>query len=783
MPHRVISWIAVCMVVWAAVAAAEVGEQHPCLRAVPFAAVTVDGPFWGPRLNSVRQRTLPHVFKQCEVTGRIRNFSKAAGLVPGKHEGYFFNDSDVYKAVEGAAFFLALRRDTELEKQVDELIAMISAAQQPDGYLNTYYTLTEPAKRWTDTKNMHELYCAGHLIEAAVAYHQATGKRPLLDVAIKLANHIETVFGPKARHAVSGHPEIEIALVKLYHATGEDRYLRLARFLLDQRGVAEGRELYGEYCQDHTPLREQTEAVGHAVRAMYLYSGVADVVCVSHDRGYAEAMDRIWRDLVGRKMYLTGGIGSLAANEGFSAPYDLPNDTAYAETCAAIGLVFWSHRLSLLHADARYVDVLERVLYNGVLSGISLEGDSFFYTNPLASGGTHGRRPFYPCACCPPNLVRFFPTLGGYVYAQSDDEIYVNLYVAGAAQLTVAATPVGIRQETEYPWEDRIVFNIEPDRPAEFAICLRIPDWCDAPAFKLNGGPIDRPDVRKGYARFHRRWQKGDRLELVLPMPARRVEAHPRVSANAGRVALQRGPLVYCLEAADNGGRVRNLALPRSSPLTARHLPELLGGVTVIRGTALARDDEEASGSLYRDARAAEVSFTAIPYYAWANRRPGEMVVWIPESPTLTDPSPLAGVTPSASHCYAGDTVRALCDRIEPDSSSDQNLPRFTWWDRRGSSEWVQYDFAAPRKVREVEVYWFDDTAGGGGCKAPASWRLFYRDDEAWRPVKAAMPCGTTRHRFNRLGFEPVETDALRIVAQLAEGYSGGILEWRLNGG
>jgi len=796
------SVVAACLATCASLADTDAGEQPSALRAVPFTAVTVEGPFWGPRLDTVRRATLPHVLKQCEETGRISNFAKAAGLTPGKHEGYFFNDSDVYKAIEGAADFLALRRDPDLEKRMDGLIATIAAAQQPDGYLNTYYTLIDPAKRWTNTKDKHELYCAGHLIEAGIAYRQATGKRSLLDVAIKLADHIDTVFGPKAKHATSGHPEIELALLKLHLATGEDRYLRLARFFLDQRGRPDERTLYGEYCQDHLPVREQTEAVGHAVRAMYLYSGMADAARITSDQDYVRAMDRIWADLVGRKMYLTGGIGALASNEGFSSPYNLPNDTAYAETCAAIGLVFWSHRMNLLHADAKYVDVLERALYNGLLSGISLDGDKFFYTNPLASWGTQQRRPFYPCACCPPNLVRFFPTLGGYVYAQSDDAVFINLYVAGTAKLSLSATPLSIRQQTDYPWKEDVAIRVEPDQPAEFAICLRIPDWCSKPVVKLNDKAVADLKIVDGYARLQRRWQKNDKLELTLSMPVRRIEAHPRVVADAGRVALQRGPIVYCLEAADNGGRVRNLALPRSSQLTARHVPDLLGGVTVIQGTALARENEsspvgpvsrpvksaapasanEATPNvLHREALSKEVPFTAIPYYAWANREPGEMTVWIPESPTLTDPAPLVGVKPSASHCFASDTVRALCDRIEPASSGDQESPRFTWWDRCGSSQWVQYDFASPRRVQAVEVYWFDDTSAGGRCRAPASWRLLYRDGDVWRPVKEVAPYGTKLNQFNRVQFEAVETDALRVVAQLAEGHSGGILEWRLD--
>ena len=754
---------------------ANVMADQPKLSAVPFTEVRIEDDFWLPRLETTRDKTLAHNFKLCETTGRIGNFSRAAGKLEGKFEGYFFNDSDVYKVLEGAAYALALGPDPELEEYVDGLIAKLAAAQQDDGYLNSYFALTPTEQRWTNLRVRHELYCAGHLLEAAIAHHQATGKRSLLDVAVRFIDHIATIFGPGKRADVPGHEEIELALVKLYKLTGEERYLKLAEFFLEQRGTAEGRELYGDYCQDHLPLAEQTEIAGHAVRAMYLYSGAVDVATITANRGYINAMDRIWEDLVYRKMYITGGIGPSSSNEGFTVAYDLPNDTAYAETCAAIGMALWNHRLNLLHRDAKYVDVLERALYNGLLSGVSLDGEKFFYTNPLGSRGNHHRKPWYKCACCPTNIVRFLPSLGGYVYATSDTGVYVNLYVAGNGKAKVGETTVTLTQKTRYPWDGSVTLRLEPERPAEFDVFLRIPDWCAGATLKVNGAAVELR-TQKGYARLNREWKAGDTIELNMPMPIRRVKAHPKVEANVGRVALRRGPVVYCLEAADNSGRVRNLALPPESKLTAEHRSGLLGGVTVIKGRALAVTSEERDGT-----RPAEpVDFTAIPYYAWDNRAAGEMVVWIPESPDLVELPPLAGVTPSASHCYRGDTLTALCDRVEPKSSDDHTLPRFTWWSRQGSEEWVRYDFESPRKIADVAVYWFDDSPQKGGCRTPLSWRVFYLDGEQWREVRGASAYGTRIDEYNHVRFEPVETKALKIVARLQEDSSGGILEWKV---
>lgn len=761
------------------------------LSAVPFTQVKVRDAFWAPRLATNREVSIPHNFEWCEKTGRFSNFDKATGRAEGKFEGIYFNDSDVYKVLEGASYSLADHPDPKLEEMVDRVIARIAAAQQADGYLNTYYTLVEPGNRWTNCRVRHELYCAGHLFEAAVAHWRATGSRTLLDVATRFADHIAGVFGPDLRYDVPGHEEIELALVKLYEATGQEKYLRLARFFIDIRGDRAKREVYGDYCQDHIPVREQSEIVGHAVRAMYLYCGVADIAARTGDRELFGAMDRIWRDVTERKMYITGGIGARHAGEAFGDPYELPNASAYCETCAAIGLALWAHRMNLLHGDAQYADVLERVVYNGFLSGVGMDGKLFFYVNPLESSGGHHRQPFYPCACCPTNVVRFIPSLPGYIYAVDDEGLYVNLYVAGTAEVLVAGQSVAIEQQTRYPWEGDVRLVLRPEKPAQFTVALRIPGWAASSTVSVNGESLGAGQLQRGYARVQRTWQPGDVIELELPMEPVRMEAHPQVTADRGRVAVQRGPIVYCFEAVDNGGRVRNRILAQQAELRAEFRPDLLGGVVVV--TAKDRDGD---------------ALTAVPYYAWDHREPGEMIVWIRQDgktrrPDLDDPAwqgklyrpldprtlgpsePLAIAelaTPSASYCNAPDGPAAMNDQLEPSESCDHTIPRFTWWDHRGTREWVQYDFDKPRRVSAVEVYWFDDGRINRHCRVPASWQLLYREGDQWKPVTGAGKYGTAKDQYNRVTFDPVETSALRIEVQLDPSgpWSGGILEWKV---
>jgi len=779
-------------------ALAAAAEPLSKLQPVPFTQVAIQDEFWAPRIETNRTRSIPHNFKWCRKTGRFSNFAKAGGLMEGGFEGIYFNDSDVYKVLEGASYLLQAHGDPNLDGQVDEVIAWIAAAQQPDGYLNSYYTLKEPQRRWTNCRARHELYCAGHLFEAAVAHYRATGKKTLLNVAIKFADHIAGIFGPEKRHDVPGHEEIELALVKLADVTGSDKYLKLARFFLDIRGrKSEKRpKIYGHYCQDHQPVTEQSEPTGHAVRAMYLYSGMADMAAATGDKAYVEALGRLWENTVTKKMYITGAIGSTRHGEAFGKNYQLPNDTAYCETCASVGMCLWNHRMNLLHADAKYMDTFERTAYNGFLAGVDLGGEKFFYVNPLASRGRHHRQEFYGCACCPTNVVRFLPSLPGYVYATGDEAIYVNLFAAGRATIKLKGGPVKVTQTTRYPWDGKVRIGIDPARPAEFDLCVRWPSWARNETetrglyaflpgprpragaatlqWRANGKP-PQTRVRDGYQVFRRKWQAGDWIEIVLPMEARRVYAHKDVEADAGRVALQRGPIVYCLEAVDNGGHVTDVYLPRDAKLTSEFRKDLLGGVQVIRARARVRGTPPAGDE--------PIDILAVPYYAWDHRRPGEMAVWIAEDPDQARPRPTPTVASrakaAASHVWGSDTADALNDRLEPKSSNDQSIPRLTWWDHRGTAEWVQYTFRQPTKVRGVEVYWFDDQPRGG-CRAPKSWRVAYKAGEEWKPVAGASECGTEINQYNKVTFEPVTTTALRIEVQLQERFSGGILEWRI---
>jgi DUF1680 family protein len=789
-----------------------VADQDYPIRPVPFTEVTIDGGLWASRIKTNREVTVGYDFRKCEETGRIDNFAVAGGLQDGGFQGIFFNDSDLFKVIEGAAYCLAGKPDAELDQYLDEVISKIAAAQEDDGYLYTARTINDPKynypgreARWSHLASGHELYNVGHLYEAAVAHWQATGKRTLLNVALKNADLVCRVFGSAAdqRIDVPGHEEIEMGLVKLYRATGDEKYLRQAKFFIDMRGRDDKRRTYGVYCQDHKPVIEQDEAVGHAVRAGYLYAGMADVAALTGDRDYVQAIDRIWENIVSRKLYLTGGVGSSPHGEAFGDNYDLPNETAYNETCAAIAQALLNHRMFLLHGDGKYIDVLERILYNGFLAGVSLEGDQFFYPNPLACNGHSrfnqgvlGRSPWFGCSCCPVNVVRFVPSIAGYAYATRGTDAYVNLYVEGSGKLHVGDTAVTLRQQTQYPWDGRVRIEVQVPEATEFALHLRIPGWVAGQpvpsdlyryesnrqqpyTLRINGESL-RAAARSemGYAVVRRRWQAGDVVELTLPLAVHTVLAHDAVQANQGRVALERGPLVYCLEAVDNDGSVSDVVLPRGAELKAEHQTDLLGGVTVLTGTAQrAFRASDGSTSLR------STSVTAIPYYAWAHRDLGEMAVWIARDPAVARakaPPTIASTSrTSASHVWQADTLAALNDQLDPESSNDHTIPRHTWWDHRGTSEWVQYDFASSTKISRVEVYWFDDT-GSGQCRVPQSWRLLYRAGDVWKPVENLDAYGLQKNQLNRVRINPVETIALRLEVQLQRDFSGGVLEWRV---
>ena len=583
----------------------------PSLVPADLRRVRFDDRFWAPRIEVNRAATLPIEYEQCLKTGRIDAFR--LNWKPGQpNPPHIFWDSDVAKWVEAAAYSLATHPDPALDAQLDGVIALIASAQQPDGYLNCHYTVVAPGKRWTNLRDCHELYCAGHLIEASVAHFRATGKRTLLDVMCRYADHIDSVFGRAKgkKRGYCGHEEIELALVKLHAATGNKRYLRLAKYFVDERGRKpyyydaesrargedpmtnrhrKGDEPYS-YCHAHMPVRQQREVTGHAVRAMYLYTAMADLAGAYGDRELLTACRALWDHLTLKRIYVTAGVGPTASNEGFSFDYDLPNESAYAESCAAIGLVFWADRMLRLERDARYADVMETALYNGAISGVSLDGRKFFYVNPLASAGRHHRQDWFGCACCPPNIARLLASLGGYACSQEADAAWVHLYAQGRAELEVAGVPVEIIQKTEYPWDGLVRLIVRPDRPARFTLALRIPGWCRGAKLSVNGKPVALARiVRKGYAHVERRWMPGDVVTLDLPMPVERIEANPEVRQDCGRVALRRGPVVYCLEQVDNGPRLNDIVLPRDAALKAVFRPDLLGGVAVITGRASRR--------------------------------------------------------------------------------------------------------------------------------------------------------------------------------------------------
>lgn len=804
-------------------------KDYP-VRPVPFTQVRLTDGFWSPRIETNRTVTIPFAFAQCEENGRMDNFDRAAAVLRGETvadtriSGYSFDDTDPYKVIEGAAYAMTVQPDPALDSYIDGLIERMAAAQEPDGYLYTARTIN-PAKphhwagpeRWVLERELsHELYNFGHLYESAVAHYQATGKRTLLDIAIQTADLLDRTFGPDKQAIWPGHQITEMGLVKLYRVTGKERYLKLARFLLDVRGPDGLKGSANKYNQSHEPVVEQREAVGHAVRATYMYAGMADVAAITGDAAYLRAIDAIWENVVSAKLYITGGIGATAHGEAFGENYELPNMTAYNETCAAIGNVYWNHRLFLLHGDSKYIDVLERSLYNGLISGISLDGKGFFYPNPLESRGQHARSPWFGCACCPSNICRFLASIPGYAYAQrsgsgngnsstSGDELFVNLFASGTASFILSSgKAVTLQQETRYPWDGAITIAVDPqDGPLAFALNVRIPGWArnepvpsdlyhfaesstDTPPVTLtvNGESVPLT-IESGFVSLSRTWEAGDTVELHLPMPVQRVIANEQVAADRGRVAFQRGPLVYCFEWPDNpDSRVRNLLVAGDAPVTPEERPDLLGGVVALKmqGTAFAEDDQGNRTSK-------EVELLAIPYYTWAHRGKGEMIVWAAREESAVRPTPPQTIASTAKVTASpgSHNAESIRDRITATARGDETGNVFCWWPRPAEGTgWVEYTFATAERVSEVSVHWFDDT-GHGGCRVPLGWRLLYKDDTAaaqrdWLPVSLAPESeyGVLKDMFNTVRFEPVVTTGLRLEMELQGEWSGGVEEWRV---
>ena len=786
------------------------------VKPVPFTDVSFTGGLWHDRQETNNKVTLPFALGQCETSNRLKNFDLAADTMKRRAAGdakfqhkpptqYPFDDSDVYKVLEGAAFCLSVRPDPELQKQLETIIARIAAAQEPDGYLYTWRTMhpDSPAHDWIDQQRWlkdpilsHELYNLGHMYEAGTAYEQATGSKSLLDICLKSAELVQKDFGDGEPRIAPGHQVIEMGLAKLYRKTGDERWLDLAKFFLDCRGKG------SDYSQDHKPVVDQREAVGHAVRANYLYSGMADVAALKGDQRYLDAINAIWSNVVDTKLHLTGGCGARAAGEAYGNSYELPN-RCYNETCAAIAFLFWNHRMFLMTGEAKYMDVFERTLYNGFLSGVSLSGDRFFYPNPLEYDGKEvnnhghaGRAPWFGCACCPPNVLRTMASLGGYAYAVKDGNLFVNLYAQGDAHAEVKNAKVKVSQKTDYPWNGATQFTITPDKPSDFALCLRIPEWAlgkplpsdlytyDDPTpgtciLKVNGTAL-KPETKNGFAVIQRSWKPGDVVELNLPMPVRRVSGNPKIAATKGQVALERGPVVYCLEGIDNDGSVFDIALPASAKADPEFRKNLLGGVTVLDIRGAKRVVRKEGGGFAEN----DTKVTAIPYAWWNNRGNSPMTVWMGRDAENVRPVPAPTAASKAkvdvSFVRGGMDKGRINDQQMPRNATDGFAPNFDFWPHKGGTEWISYTFEKPIKAGSVTVSWFDDT-GVGECRLPKAWRLFYQDDSgAWKPAPGSPKYHIRKADPVKVAIDPVTTKALKIEIDQPDGFATGLYEWEV---
>ena len=775
------------------------------INPVPFTAVKVTpNTFWGQRLEASRNVTVPLAFSKCESEGRYKNFEHAAMHLKDPSKvfkvngvGYSFDDTDPYKTIEGASYILQTYPDRKLRAYVDSVIDIIATAQEPDGYLYTART-QNPAdphhwagdKRWVKEEDLsHELYNLGHMIEGAVAHWQATGSRKFLDIARRYADVVCKEVGPNPGQAcvVPGHQIAEMALCRLYLATGEKKYLDEAKFLLDYRGKTQIKQ---EYSQSHQPVVDQKEAVGHAVRAAYMYAGMADVAALTGDQGYINAIDRIWDNIVTKKLYITGGIGATSSGEAFGKNYELPNMSAYCETCAAIGNVYVNYRLFLLHGDSKYFDVLERTLYNGLISGVSLEGNGFFYPNPLESMGQHQRQAWFGCACCPSNICRFIPSLPGYVYAVKDKNVYVNLFLSNKTELTVGKKKVALSQQTNYPWDGDITITIDKNNVGRFALKIRIPGWVKGKVvpsdlysyadgkrlgylISVNNQQL-YPEIHD-YITIDRQWKKGDKVQIHFDMEPRVVRANNKVEADRGMVAVERGPLVYCAEHPDNDFDIFS-ALVNQEPQFQLGKAEIAGIPVVTLTTEAQALDFNKQGKL----TVKDQELTLIPYFAWCHRGSGKMRVWLPQDLKATTPAQPATLA-SESKVSSSSKVPALSsvnDRLVPRDENDRSMPYTHWWPKKATTEWLAYDFPVAATVQTCTVYWFDD-APWGGCRVPKSWRILYQDAQGqWQPVKDADHYPTVRGAACTVNFTPVKTKALRLEITQPDEFSSGVFEW-----
>ena len=768
---------------------------------VPFTSVKVTDHFWGQRLDASRNVTIPLAFSKCEETGRYENFVKAAHPSDTiKVGGFSFDDTDVYKTIEGASYLLQTYPDEKLTCYIDSVLTIVEGAQEPDGYLYTSRTMNPKhphewsgSERWSKEEDLsHELYNLGHMIEGAVAHYQATGSRKFLDIAIRYADCVVREVGPGNEQAtvVPGHEIAEMALAKLYVLTGEKKYLDEAKFFLDYRGKT---EIKSEYSQSHKPVIEQDEAVGHAVRAAYMYAGMADVAALTGDASYVRAIGNIWDNIVEKKLYITGGIGATSNGEAFGKNYELPNMSAYCETCAAIGNVYVNYRLFLLHGESKYYDVLERTLYNGLISGVSLDGGGFFYPNPLESMGQHQRQPWFGCACCPSNICRFIPSLPGYVYAVKDRNVYVNLFLSNKSDLTVDGKKVSLEQSTQYPWNGDIQITVNENRVGNFAMKIRVPGWVrnqvvpsDLYSYTdgkrlgykilVNGKEVgDASLMEDGYFTINRKWKKGDQVSVHFDMEPRTVRANQKVTADRGLIAFERGPIVYCAEWPDNDFDIMSALVNQEPKVSVEQCPDLLYGITQLTTDAQALEFDKSGKLTTRDVR-----LTLIPYYAWCHRGSGKMRVWLSQDLSATTPAQPASLASESKLTASMPTaaLSAVNDRLIPKDENDRTMPYYHWWSKNSSTEWLAYEFAEEATVQSATVYWYDD-GPWGGCRVPASWKIYYKNEnQEWVSVENADKYGVVKGAANTVNFDPVKTSSLKLEVVLPSDNSAGIFEW-----
>ena len=776
------------------------------IQEVSFTQVHLNDDFWMPRIEINRTVSIPSAFHECEVNGRFDNFAIAAGLIQGEHRGDFsFDDTDPYKVIEGASYSLAVHYDAALDHYLDSVINIIAQAQEPDGYLTTCVInkCTRLSGWWGTHRwekiNSHELYNSGHLIESAVAHYRATGKKTFLNVAIKNADLVCKTFGPNEGqiHRPGGHPIIEMALCKLYKVTGNKKYLDGAKYFVEETGRCTDGHRPSEYSQDHMPILQQQEIVGHAVRAGYLYSGVADVAALTGDKAYFEALERIWENMSSKKLFITGGIGSRPQGEGFGPDYELNNHTAYCETCAAIANVYWNYRMFLATGESKYIDICERALYNNVLSGVSLSGDRFFYDNVLESDGEHERQKWFGCACCPGNITRFIASVPGYIYARQGKDIFVNLYAQGKAKIG----QVELEQTTDYPWDGKIRIKVTKGG-GKFAMKLRVPSWLKqsptnnslytyldkAKTYSVSVNGQSLYPENRDYITITRSWKKGDVIELNFPMEVRRIAANDNAEDDRDKVALERGPIVYCLEGSDQAdGKVFNKYILNSADIQAHFERNLLNGVVVLDGTA---------NELQQDGTVKDVTFRAIPYPTWNNRGPQQMEIWVANTPAMAVATPLPTIASKAQTFSNRGPIQndapetaptdnwasGVNDQWEPKRSSDTSKPYHYWWLKQGTTEAISYQFDQEYEVSNVQVYWLDFDHYDGNFRTPESWALYYKDaDGQWQEVCDHTPYTVSKDCYNSVDFRPVKTTGLKILVKLQPGNSGGILEWKVN--